>query len=122
MCQIVDAVDTYLINRDEETFIKALKAVADCDKVIPIRNVFLAGLEKISVKIRENSKKDMENQGMYNLLKEQLYVDTSFIQFAVGTKNETRNGSIKLGIKSNSIAFLNAATEKEIEYIRNKIL
>ncbi len=72
------------------------------------------------MKIRNDSEKDMSNQSLYTVLKDNFIEDTSYIKF----KN-IPNGpeyTMRVGIKTNSIVFKSSVTEEVIEYIRGKIL
>lgn len=118
--KIVKAIDQYFVDKDGNNLVNDLDALSTEMEDISLLDVFLAGLENVSMKITEESVDDITSQGLYGVLKDGLSEDNSYIKFKMDDDDITN--TIRVGGKSNSITFVNSVTEDVIEYIRDKII
>lgn len=120
---IISSIDSYLIDKDEKKLLLSLQNINDNINGISLLEIFLAGIENVSLKITDDdNKNDMTNQGLYSVLKEGISEDTSYLHFDTYVGKKKKTNTIQVGKSTNSITFRNSVTEDVIEYIRNKVL
>ncbi|MGL4654636.1 MAG: hypothetical protein ACRCWM_01925 [Sarcina sp.] len=117
---IVGAIDEYLENENAEKLIDTLEKLNYDTEGLAISSILLAGIDNMGMKVKKDSKKDVSEQSLYTLLKDDLIEDSSYIRFS--TVANGMKYTMQVGMKSNSIVFRTSVTEEVISYIRNKIL
>lgn len=117
---IIKSIDEYFENKDNKKLIENLEKIDYDTTGLTLSSILLAGIDNMGMKIRNDSEKDMSKQSLYNILKDDLIEDSSYIRFSIvpdGVKY-----TMQVGMKSNSIVFRTSVTEDVISYIRGKIL
>lgn len=117
---IVKTIDEYFNDKDTKKLLDTLSNMDYDTEGLSLSSILLAGIDNVGMKIRNNSEKDVSEQSLYTILKDNLIEDSSYIRFSV-----VPNGAaytMQVGLKSNSIVFRTSVTERVISYIRNKIL
>lgn len=117
---IVGAVDEYFKDKENKKLIDILEKLDYDTEGLSISSILLAGIDNMGMKVKNDSKKDVSEQSLYTLLKNDLIEDSSYIRFST-----VPNGiqyTMQVGMHSNSIVFRTSVTEEVITYIRNKIL
>lgn len=124
VCELVQIIDLYIQNKDEQELLSALSQLDLENSNIKLRELFLAGMSGLNISLRpdENQNHDMEKQPLYNITKDSINEDTSYIRFCLKENNKLHDASIKVSLNRNSIYFINSVTEDVISYIRNLIL
>lgn len=122
LSKIIDAIDAYFIDKDSKMLLEKLDAIDYDMSEISLIDIFLAGIEKMSMKIRSDSTEDITKQGLYSVLKKDITEDTSYIKFDTDHNGVKYTNTIQVGRTTNSITFRTSVTEKEIEYIREKVI
>ncbi len=120
IANMISIIDNYFENKNGELLLSSLDELDFDPDGLSFSTLLLAGVDSLGMKIRNDSEKDMSNQSLYTVLKDNFIEDTSYIKF----KN-IPNGpeyTMRVGIKTNSIVFKSSVTEEVIEYIRGKIL
>lgn len=120
--KIINALDEYFVNNNSKELIKKLDEIDTDMTEISLKDIILAGIDKMSVKIRSNSESDMTQQALYSLLKENITENTSYIKFDMKHDKVVHTNTIQIGKTTNSITFRNSVTENDIEYIRQKVI
>lgn len=120
--KIINALDEYFVNNNSKELIKKLDEIDTDMTEISLKDIILAGIDKMSVKIRSNSESDMTQQALYSLLKENITENTSYIKFDMKHDKGFHTNTIQIGKTTNSITFRNSVTEDDIEYIRQKVI
>lgn len=120
--KIVREVDNYLASQEKDgvNLLDSLSNVEFDSEGLTIESIILAGIEKFSIRMRDDSEKDISAQTLYSLLEEHLSEDTGYISFAL--PDSTFRYTIQVGKNTNSISFKTSATENAIEYIRSKVI
>lgn len=124
--QIINAVDEFFNDNTKDISEKGkilTNTLANVDidtEGLRLEEIILAGVEHFSIKVRDDSEKDLGTQTLYSLLKKDVLENTGFIRFS--NVEGGRKHTMLVGKKTNSIAFRTSVTEDVIEYIRNKIL
>lgn len=120
--KIVREVDNYLASQEKDgvSLLDSLANVEFDSEGLTIESIILAGIEKFSIRMRDDSEKDISAQTLYSLLEEHLSEDTGYISFAL--PDSTFRYTIQVGKNTNSISFKTSATENAIEYIRSKVI
>ena len=119
---IINSIDSFLIDKDEKKLLLTLQNINDNVSGISLLEIFLAGIEHVSLKITDDDNNDMTNQGLYSVLKKGISEDTSYLHFDTYDGKVKKTNTIQVGKSTNSITFRNSVTEDVIEYIRNKVL
>lgn len=117
---IVRAINVYFNDRNDKKLLATLENMNYNTEGLSLNSILLAGIDNVGVKIRNDSEKDVSEQSLYTILKDDLIEDSSYIRFS-----EVDNGpeyTMQVGMNSNSIVFRSSVTEGVISYIRNKIL
>lgn len=120
IANIIDIIDDYLINKNGENVLNSLEKLNFDTEGLSFSSLLLAGIDNLGMKMKNDSDKDMSKQTLYTILKDHFIEDSSYIKF----KN-IKDGdefTMRLGLKTNSIAFKSSVTEDVITYIREKIL
>lgn len=117
---IVRVIDEYFNDKDDKKLLDTLGKMKYDTEGLSLSSILLAGIDNVGVKIRNDSEKDVSEQSLYTILKDNLIEDSSYIRFSV-----VDNGpkyTMQVGMTSNNIVFRSSVTEKVISYIRNKVL
>lgn len=124
VCELVQIIDLYIENKDEQELLSALSKLKLENSNIKLRELFLAGMSGLNISLRpdENQNHDMEKQPLYNITKDSIDEDTSYIKFCLEVNNKIYDASIKVSLNRNSIYYINSVTEDVIDYIRKLIL
>ena len=120
IANMISIIDNYFEDKNGELFLSSLDELDFDPEGLSFSTLLLAGVDSLGMKIRNDSEKDMSNQSLYTILKDNFIEDTSYIRF-----KSIPNGAeytMRIGIKTNSIVFKSSVTEDVIEYIREKIL
>lgn len=117
---IVGAIDKYFKDKKNKELIDILENLDYDTEGLSISSILLAGIDNMGMKVKNNSKKDVSEQSLYTLLKNDLIEDSSYIRFSIVPKGTQY--TMQVGMHSNSIVFRTSVTEEVITYIRNKIL
>ena len=117
---IVKAIDEYFNDKDTSKLIDTLEELEYDTEGLSLNSILLAGIDNVGMKMRNDSERDVSEQSLYTLLKDNFIEDSSYIRFSI-----VPNGiqyTMQVGINSNSIVFRSSVTEEVISYIRDKIL
>lgn len=117
---IIKAIDEYFNDKDNKKLVANLEKMEYDTEGLSLSSILLAGIDNVGMKIRNDSKRDMSEQSLYTILKDDLIEDSSYIRFSI-VPNGTQY-TMQVGMKSNSIVFRSSVTEEVISYIRDKIL
>lgn len=121
---IISALDNYYKSDNEserdEQILKVLHSIETGDEPFEFTNTVLAGLENFSLKIRDESDKGIEKQGLFSMIKDSVQPNIGYIQFSI-VENGPKH-TIRINTPSNSIYFMSSVTEDVIDYLRNMIL
>jgi len=77
--------------------------------------MFLSGLEKVGL----GGNNDLRAHALYNYLKPHVQQQGGYIHFASESGEDC---TIRVGVTTNSIQFLTAATEKMVKYVRESVI
>lgn len=118
---VLKILDDYFINKDLELLNEELSKVDLETNNLPFTQLFLAGLSKIGIGIKEDIENDLSDQSLYFVLKPYITNSTGFISFSLPGDPENRI-VMQIGIDTKSISFRSYVTEDVINYLREKIL
>uniref|UniRef100_UPI0039E9C939 hypothetical protein n=1 Tax=Clostridium perfringens TaxID=1502 RepID=UPI0039E9C939 len=117
---IVKAIDEYFNDKDTSKLIDTLEELEYDTEGLSLNSILLAGIDNVGMKMRNDSERDVSEQSLYTLLKDNFIEDSSYIRFSI-VPNSIQY-TMQVGINSNSIVFRSSVTEEVISYIRDKIL
>ena len=115
---MVVALDDYLIDKDEHTFLEKIKSITFENDKLTFSYAFLAGCKQIGISVSSDSDIDVLEQGLYKVLNKHLSSDNGYILI----KKDSEEYTIKVSTKSNTIRFISSAKEEIIELVRNNII
>lgn len=115
---MVIALDEYLIDKDEQTFLEKIKSITFENDKLTFSYAFLAGCKQIGITVSSDSDVDVLNQGLYKVLNKHLSSDNGYILL----KKDNEDYTIKVSTKSNTIRFMSSAKEEIIELVINNII
>ena len=115
---MVVALDDYLIDKDENTFIEKIKSITFENDKLTFSYAFLAGCKQIGISVSNDSDVDVLEQGLYKVLNKHLSSDNGYILI----KRDSEEYTIKVSTKSNTIRFVSSVKEDIIELVRNNII
>lgn len=117
---IIKSLDEYLCDRDGNKLIEKLDALNYDPEELSIISILLAGLDVVGMGISPESNNDMSDQAFYNILRDYITENRSFLKFSIQPNGISY--TMQVGHKSNNIRFMSSVTEDVIDYVRNKIL
>ena len=115
---MVIALDEYLIDKDECTFLEKIKNITFENDKLTFSYAFLAGCKQIGITVSNDSDVDVLDQGLYKVLNKHLSSDNGYILLKIDSEEYT----IKVSTKSNTIRFISSVKESVVNLVRDNII
>ncbi|MGL5754963.1 MAG: hypothetical protein ACRCYC_06515 [Paraclostridium sp.] len=116
--ELVVALDNYLIDKDEITFLENIKSISFANDNLTFTYAFLAGCKQIGISVSNDNDMDVLNQGVYKVFNKYLSSDNGYILIKKGNEEYT----IKVSTKSNTVRFVSSVSEDIISLVIDNII
>ncbi len=121
--EILSAIDTYFSGEDfdslREELEKTKEKFGEEYLAIPFTALILNGLDKIGMGV---TGRDLRGLPLYDFLKPHLQPQGGYIRFPFTENGVTKSHTIRVGLTTNSIQFVSAATEGVFRYVRDRLI
>lgn len=118
--ELVIALDNYLLDKDEVTFLDKVKSSNFINGNLTFTQAFLAGCKQLRITVSNDDDGDVLNQGLYKVLSKYLNNDNGYITLKSDDKKQEY--TIRVSTKSNTIQFVSSVDEKIISKIIDNIV
>ena len=115
---MVIALDEYLIDKDENTFLEKIKEITFENDKLTFSYAFLAGCKQIGITVSDDSNVDVLNQGLYKVLNKHLSSDNGYILLSEDNEEYT----IKVSTKTNTIRFISSVKESVVNLVIDNMI
>jgi hypothetical protein len=120
---ILSALDTYFGNENFDMLRDALERTKEKFGeeflAIPFTALILNGLDKIGMGVTDG---DLRGRPLYDFLRPHLQPQGGYVRFPFTENGITKIHTIRIGLTTNSIQFVSAATEGVFGYVRDRLL
>lgn len=121
--EILSAIDAYFSGEDFETLREELdktkEKFGEEYLAIPFTALILNGLDKIGMGVTD---RDLRGLPLYDLFRPHLQPQGGYIRFPFTESGVTKEYTIRVGLTTNSIQFVTAATEGVFRYVRERLI